>query len=942
LEIGDVAGGLALIPQLTPHFRNHSNWQNYIVSHATTELNKTPPNTYKALFYLAHFVVGSQGQQTLTPGSITTVPQLKPNPQKVAPTAQAMASLQELLNYGRANDQAKFTRLWAAVNQQFSSYPQWATTAAQISNLTGQQGVCQLVPFLEEFILQARDVTDEEIKSKLTLGNGKKASSEVINGLFELRTALREPPTGQENLRLIQLDGLLEDISTNLLAALGEQHAEVNDQNVGSALIALQAALSSAIAGGLADVKPDLAGGNRRLSLFGDTKKNTSSAIPELRELAKHVDSLVAKPTLQEADVAQLRSVCDQISERVWQTYVDLKEVFQPRLDKAKAQNVDDPFFVDNLIKQGPLTHLKALSDAVHSWSMSKLGSARPTSGAVLENPKGVRVMSEGRAVLQRIVIAETLKDVPRKVVLDENTLLILGTVGNENISMAGSVVINRAKADGAGAGGQFSHIFVWTRNTGIAGVAFENATQVVADFQSRFADKLAAGEEVYLEASGDGFRLSTVSEAIERGWMKSAEREKLRPGVNTFVRFMVPDGSGKTRPDLDSIRVNKKRPGKPFLEIEIAYPMARLNQLGEKQISFAEMWNAGPNGAHADSLVGPKAAVLARARQQLSWQNVILPGQAMPFGQVQRLLEDSGAIDELRRVEPSLSMDSDAFWKSPLMTDGAYRSKMCGTIQGVIKTKLRALLLDNAGKPTDLARREIIDPLKANPEMVGPDGKLKPMIARSTANAEDSADFNAAGKHKSVANILSEEKLVTAAIDVIASLYNLEAVETRRLFGVDSRISAMSVLFQPVEQPEISGVLVTRQNDGPSGLYAYQATRGLFGGVHGDAQIQVAELGANASERRVIVPYQASKMVVVDPVNGGTMEQDVDPSLRSAANLLTPQQEQTLHQYALQLKAFFNQFVYPNQNLDLDIEWMIVNGQVKITQARPLPRPMV
>lgn len=942
IEDGDAAGALALIPQLAPHFQTWPNWPNHVAQTATSDLGQNPPNIWRALYYLDHFLIGANAQQTSTPGSITTVPPLKPTPEGVPPSPAGVALLQQCLDFARANDQPNFKRAWQQVQQHFNNiYPTWATTAQQIGNLANQAGVIQLAPFLEEFILQTRGVADEDLKAKLTLGDGKKAPADVVRQLLELRGALREPTSGQENLRLIQLDGVLEDISTNLLAALGEEHAEVTDKNIGSALLSLSAALSSSIAGGLPDVKPDLINSNRRLSLFGAKKEEAAGNFPELRELAEHVDALLEKSSFQEADLVELRSVCDQISERVWQTYVDLKEVFEPRLEKAKDQNVGDPFFVDNLIKQGPLTHLKSISDAVHAWSMSKLGPAKPVAGAVLENPKGIRVMSEGRAVLERIVIAESLKDVPRKVVLDENTLLILGTVGNENISMAGSVVVNRAKADGAGAGGQFSHIFVWTRNTGIAGVAFENATQVVADFQSRFADKLAAGEEIYLEASGEGFRLGTVSEAIERGWMKANERESLRPGVNTFVRFMVPNGSGKSRPDLDSIRVNKKRPGKPFLEIEIAYPMQRLNQLGEQQISFADLINAGPEGAHADSLVGPKAAVLARARHSLKWQNVVLPGQAMPFGQVFGLLERSGAIDALRKLEPSLSMDSDAFWKSKLMTDGAYRTKQCAAIQESIRRNLRTYLFDDSGQLTEAARAQLIDPLRANPELVGPDGNLKPLIARSTANSEDAADFNAAGKHKSVANLVSEEQIANAVIEVIASLYNLEALETRRLFGVDSRVSAMSVLFQPVEQPEISGVLVTRQNDGPAGTFAYQATRGLFGGVHGDAQIQVAELGQSAGERRVLVPYNAAKMVVVDPVNGGTMEKEVDPAMRTAANLLTPEQETTLYQYATQLKQLFNQHIYPGQNLELDIEWMIVGGQVKITQARPLPRPM-
>lgn len=942
IESGDVEGAKVLIPLMTPHFSGHTNFSAHVASKANTYLSQNPPDKYYALYYLGHFLNGVQAQQAITPGSITAVPQLRPNPQGVAPTPQAMQYLQQALDFARAGDQANFRNAYAQVNSQFNTYPEWALTGAKIGNLTSYAGTVQLAAFLEEFILQTRAVTDAEVKANLTLANGKKASAEATKTLLELRAALAEPlPAGQENLRLIQLDGLLEDISTNLLAALGEQHAEVTDTNIGSALLALSAALDSSIAGGLGDVKPNLSAGNKRLGMLGDTKRQDLSFLPELRELAARVEKLTEKSAFDEEDLLELRTVADSISERVWQTYVDLKEVFQPRLDKAKPQGIDDAFFVDNIIKQGPMTHLKALADGVHAWSASKLGSTKPTTGAALENPKGIRVMSEGRAVLQRIVIADSLADIPKKVVLDENTLLILGTVGNENISMAGSVVINRAKADGAGAGGQFSHIFVWTRNTGIAGVAFENATQAVAEFQTRFADKLAQGEEIYLEANDGNFRLSTVSEAIERGWMKDGESDNLRPGLNTFVRFMVPDGAGKAKPDLESIRINKKRPGKPFLEIEIAYPMARLNSLGEKQLTSAEMVSAGPNGAHADSLVGPKAAVLARAKQLLSWQNVVLPLQAMPFGQVYGLLEKSGALDEIRALEPALSLDSDGFWKSPLMTDGAYRAKQCPAIQDAMKKKLRELLLDASGQPSETAIREIINPLKANPEMIGPDGKLKPLIARSTANAEDAADFNAAGKHKSVANLVTEASIVNAAIEVIASLYNLEAVETRRLFGVDSRTSAMAVLFQPVEQPEISGVLVTRQNDGPAGVYAYQATRGLFGGVHGDAQIQVAELGANNAGNKVLVPYQAAKMVVVDPVNGGVMEKDVDPALRSAANLLTPQQETQLYQYAGQLKKLFNDHINPGMNLDLDIEWMIVNGQIKITQARPLPRPM-
>lgn len=926
IQLGRWEGAINTWPGASVHLAAYSSFP--LLAQAIHALSVGQP-AGQALQLVDEFLQNHGAQRALVPGNVPMPERLRPDRQGVV---QQLGPLFACLEKCRANDLAGARAAMAGLRI-YAQYPNHATTLAlAVAKAPQAASATALVPYLEEFLLGNLPVTGEQVLQSFRLPDGTRPDDATLQLLLQLKDLIeaKDHQIGKDRLPLIQLDGVLEQISTNLLANLGERFGNLQTAQVGEALLTLRAAIDSAIASGLEEVNV-AGGGATKLLPFSPAKAEGAS----LRTLREQLDKLLSKE-ITNADLPAIQSLASGASERVWYVYQQLQSLFGPRLAKAQAQKaVSDPAFVDNLLKSGPFTHLKSIADTVNVWAGEQVGKEFE-AGVAIQNPVGLRVMTPGRAVLNRVVIAESIEKLPKKCVLDEGTLLVLGTVGNENISVAGSVVVDRAPGDGAGAGGQLSHIFVWTRNTGVAGATFNGATEALKPFLKAAED----GKELYLETGDQGFRLTTVEEAVARRWMRADEKEALRPSVNSFVRFMTPV-DGALVVDPESMHLSRKAEGKPLLMIDLAHPLLRFDGLGAQPASFAELLAAGPNGRFADSLVGPKAGTLARLRQALNWAAVIGPGHTMPFGQVQGLLERTGITDELRRLEPSLGKGQRDFWASRFMTEAAYRRDQCDKIQAVYRERLSAHLLepDGAGgvRPSAAAIAEILTPLKANPELVLPDGRLKPLIARSTSNAEDAPDFNAAGKHRTIANVTNDTEVVKAAIEVMTSLWNYEAVENRRIFGVDSRLAAMSVLFQPMEDAQVSGVLVTTDDlQGKPNTHTYQAVRGLFGAVHGAAQPQLSRLENGVG--RPEIDYAAKAMVVMDPA-GGTKEVPVDPAA-APGPLLTAAQEKQLYTYANQIKKHFNEVLFPGRNLDVDIEFMVVGGAVKITQARPLPRP--
>lgn len=86
---------------------------------------------------------------------------------------------------------------------------------------------------------------------------------------------------------------------------------------------------------------------------------------------------------------------------------------------------------------------------------------------------------------------------------------------------------------------------------------------------------------------------------------------------------------------------------------------------------------------------------------------------------------------------------------------------------------------------------------------------KEKPWIVRSSAYGED-GELSFAGLHKSLLNVTGKNML-SAYKEVLASLYNPEALIYRQRMGILGEEAAMAVLYQEMIQAQISGVAHSR-----------------------------------------------------------------------------------------------------------------------------------
>ena len=84
-------------------------------------------------------------------------------------------------------------------------------------------------------------------------------------------------------------------------------------------------------------------------------------------------------------------------------------------------------------------------------------------------------------------------------------------------------------------------------------------------------------------------------------------------------------------------------------------------------------------------------------------------------------------------------------------------------------------------------------------------------MFVRSSSNSEDLPNFSGAGLYSSVANVVSEDKLIEAVKKVWASLWNFEAYEARVRNYVSQTDVYMSALIQVGVNMERGGVMITK-----------------------------------------------------------------------------------------------------------------------------------
>ena len=202
-------------------------------------------------------------------------------------------------------------------------------------------------------------------------------------------------------------------------------------------------------------------------------------------------------------------------------------------------------------------------------------------------------------------------------------------------------------------------------------------------------------------------------------------------------------------------------------------------------------------------------------------------------------------------------------------------------------------------------------------------------VFVRSSTNAEDLPGFNGAGLYDTVANVKGADAVGKALKEVWASVWNLRAYEERELFQIDHTRVYGATLIQIGVDATAAGVLVTIHPTDPSDkvTYTINAKSGLgLRVVEGKKVPESLLYDSHNHGLRVLSRSDEDTMLVFDG-HGGVREV---PNPRKGQPILTNKRAITLGTAASRIKTLFP------QGKPLDIEWLFVDDDLYIVQARP------
>ncbi len=184
-------------------------------------------------------------------------------------------------------------------------------------------------------------------------------------------------------------------------------------------------------------------------------------------------------------------------------------------------------------------------------------------------------------------------------------------------------------------------------------------------------------------------------------------------------------------------------------------------------------------------------------------------------------------------------------------------------------------------------------------------DSGIKHAAVRSSATAEDGADYSAAGQYATILNVSGVKEFKQAVIKCVESLYSATA-ESYSAYFKQAKSVKMSVVVQEMISPEFAGVCFTDE-PGNDKHILIEAVRGL-----GEALVS----GTSKSSR-----YSADK----SDLSGAALQ-----GIAAAEGMLSARQLHTVFSEAADMSRIFG--------MPLDLEWAIDReGVLYWLQARPI-----
>lgn len=205
----------------------------------------------------------------------------------------------------------------------------------------------------------------------------------------------------------------------------------------------------------------------------------------------------------------------------------------------------------------------------------------------------------------------------------------------------------------------------------------------------------------------------------------------------------------------------------------------------------------------------------------------------------------------------------------------------------------------------------------------------MGPVAVRSSATAEDLPDASFAGQQETFLGVRGSDAVCDAVRRCWASLWTARAISYRARQGYDHAEVALAVVVQQMVEPEVAGVLFTRDPvTGNADEMLLNASWGLgesvvSGLVTPDTwrldrkRGRVLELRIGAKERRIVsIP------------EGGTRTEDV-PAADRARPCLDDRAVAALHALGERVEAWYG--------APQDLEFACVSDEVVLLQARPI-----
>jgi pyruvate,water dikinase len=195
-------------------------------------------------------------------------------------------------------------------------------------------------------------------------------------------------------------------------------------------------------------------------------------------------------------------------------------------------------------------------------------------------------------------------------------------------------------------------------------------------------------------------------------------------------------------------------------------------------------------------------------------------------------------------------------------------------------------------------------------------------VAVRSSGTAEDLSDVSFAGQQDTFLNVSDAVDLIEKIKACWASLWSDRAIAYRRDHGIDDAQLAMAVVVQQMIEPDVSGVMFTRNPTGRDEL-VIESNWGLGESVVSGAVTPdhfIVSRDTFELIRETVVTKR--KMVTRQGVQAVPIGQRDIPSLQRG-------QVQALAQLGMQVEAFYQ--------APQDIEWALVGDKFYLLQARPI-----